>query len=145
MRDWMRCASHSYYSGQRSPANDRSTMEPGTTVCPKGRPTFSEKQTHDITILRIFEIRKWIMHSSLFYILNSCSWSVLFQIVGRVKIKKRNWAMFPERDCLLSDQQSYTYSRLLYDGLTSFLGSACSSTLRPIQSKSKKRCFLEKV
>ncbi|KAG6467066.1 hypothetical protein ZIOFF_074494 (mitochondrion) [Zingiber officinale] len=39
--------------------------------------------------------------------------------------------MFPERDCLLSGQQSDTSSRLLYDGLTSFLGSARSSTLRP--------------
>jgi len=52
--------------------------------------------------------------------------------------------MFPERDCLLSGQQSDTYSRLLYDGLTSFQGSARSSTRRPIQSKWKKRCFLEK-
>jgi hypothetical protein len=61
-----------------------------------------------------------------------------------VKRKKRNWAMFPERDCLLSGQQSYTYSRLLYDDLTSFLGSACSSTLRPIQSKSKNDVSLKK-
>lgn len=52
--------------------------------------------------------------------------------------------MFPERDCLLSGQQSYTYSRLLYDDLTSFLGSACSSTLRPIQSKSKNDVSLKK-
>lgn len=53
--------------------------------------------------------------------------------------------MFPERDCLLSGQKSSTSSRLLYDGLPSFLGSARSSTLRPIQLskyKWKKRCFL---
>ena len=39
--------------------------------------------------------------------------------------------MFPERGRLLSGQQSSTFSRLLYDGLPCFLGSARSSTLRP--------------
>lgn len=38
--------------------------------------------------------------------------------------------MFPERDCLLSGQQSSTYSRLLYDGLTSFPG-LCSLVYAP--------------
>nr|WEB51399.1 hypothetical protein [Zea mays] len=65
-----------------------------------------------------------------------------FPIVWLLYYTIEPWAMFPERDCLLSGQQSYTYSRLLYDDLTSFLGSARSSTLRPIQSKSKKRCFV---
>lgn len=63
--------------------------------------------------------------------------------VARLKRKKRNWAMFPERDCLLSGQQSTRSRRLLYDGLTSFLGSARSSTLRPMLSKWKKPCKKE--
>jgi len=50
------------------------------------------------------------------------------------KRKKRNLAMFPERGRLLSGQQSSTSSRLLYDGLPCFLGSARSSTLRPSKS-----------
>ena len=47
-----------------------------------------------------------------------------------LKKKKRNWAR-AERGRLLSGQQSSTSSRLLYDGLSSFLGSARSSALRP--------------
>lgn len=42
----------------------------------------------------------------------------------KAKRKKRNFAMFPERGRLLSGQQSSTSSRLLYDGLPCFLGSA---------------------
>lgn len=61
--------------------------------------------------------------------------------------KKEDKLGFRERDCLLSGQKSDTSSRLLYDGLTSLLGSARSSTLRPrndVSFKKVKKIVVEK-
>lgn len=53
------------------------------------------------------------------------------KIQTKKKEEKLGHVSRAERGRLLSGQQSSTSSRLLYDGLSSFLGSARSSALRP--------------
>jgi len=66
----------------------------------------------------------------------SSSIGALLHLSARLKRKKRNWAIFPERGRPLSGQGSsllFLVNCSLYDELSCFLGSTRPSTLRPKQ------------